>query len=397
MSSQPQAHSPARGQRAPNPIEVLHQTLSAKHTEAPAADRHPHIGPLQPAPAGLLRVIGRGTCGTVYTSANPSTVAYKVGRDRDALWNDIQLTARVHDSIRDANVLLLPRVPAIKGWRDKIEHASSFEGGIHAGSHLFGLSFIPTLSREARQALLSQYELTTLQAEAFANPENDFCLIRPYLGLASRIDEPLCRADNLWNFPLTLGDFRGLDMMFDVHLMARGMAGGLATIHWHAGIDGMDIEFVLGGTDGWNDEQVEPASTNDHEPFHTPSLGDLALDIQPTQARRLWQKQLYVLDFDKASRLSFDRPDSAIQRLVTAVTCNDPYFPDPAAENEGDRELWETFRSVYLEAANLVSTGLVQKHGEQARSWPRSFLQEWEEKAKELAEVRDRSFVEFGY
>jgi hypothetical protein len=136
MSSQPQAHSPARGQRAPNPIEVLHQTLSAKHTEAPAADRHPHIGPLQPAPAGLLRVIGRGTCGTVYTSANPSTVAYKVGRDRDALWNDIQLTARVHDSIRDANVLLLPRVPAIKGWRDKIEHASSFEGGIHAGSLL---------------------------------------------------------------------------------------------------------------------------------------------------------------------------------------------------------------------------------------------------------------------
>jgi hypothetical protein len=58
------------------------------------------------------------------------------------------------------------------------------------------------------------------------------------------------------------------------------MAVGLAIIHWHAGIDGMDIEFVLGRADGWNDEQVETAGIETDEPFLDPLAGDLALDIK---------------------------------------------------------------------------------------------------------------------
>jgi hypothetical protein len=125
-------------QRARTPIEVLRDTLTTGFG-APNDATHD-----QPLPKALqLRVIGRDTCGTIHTSANPSMVAYKIGCDRAALWNDIHLTARVHASTRDANVLPLPRVPAIKGWRDKIEHASLFEGDIHAGSYLFGLQLCP--------------------------------------------------------------------------------------------------------------------------------------------------------------------------------------------------------------------------------------------------------------
>jgi hypothetical protein len=268
---------------------------------------------------------------------NPSTVAYKVGRDQNALWNDIQLTARVHGSIRDVKTVVggLPRVPTIKGWVDEtdgafwIEHGSLFEGGIHAGAHAFGLSLIPTLPRESRQALLSCFEFPTSKAEVLAKPENVFCLVRPYLGLACRVNEALCRADNLWNLPLTLEDFRASDLGHDVHQLAREMARGLATIHWHAGIDGMDIEFVLGGADGWDDEQAKLAGIEDDKPFPTPSTDAFELNVQSTvqhttHASNAPSTRLYVLDLDKASSLSFDRPDVAIGRLVTAVTCNDP-------------------------------------------------------------------------
>ena len=236
----------------------------------------------------LVRVIGRGTCGTIYTSASHSTVAYNAGRDKDALWNDVQLTARVHGSFEEAKTAVddernvsLPRVPAIKGWMNRIEHTGLLDGGVPAVSHGFGLSLIPTVPRESCQALLSQFDFTASKAEVLADPENDFCLIRPYLGLTSRVGEAFCRADNLWNFPLTLEDFGTFNLGVDVHHLAGEMTGGLTTIHWRAGIDGMDIEFVLGGAHGWDDEQVELADTADNEPFPAPIAGHLALNLQP--------------------------------------------------------------------------------------------------------------------
>jgi hypothetical protein len=354
-------------------------------------------------PSKPMRVIGRGTCGTIYTSASPSTVAYKVGRDKDALWNDIQLTARVHGSFEEAKTAVddernvsLPRVPGIKGWMNRIEHAGLLEGGVPADS------LIPTTPRESRQALLSRFNFTASKAEVLTDPENDFCLIRPYLGLASRVGEALCRADNLWNFSLTLEDSLTFDLGEDVRELARKMARGLATIHWHAGIDGMDIEFVLGEAHGWDNAQMELTDMKDDEPFLTPTADHLTLDVQsPFQhtmpAPNARRTQLYVLDFDKAFRLSFDRPDVAIRRLATAVTCNDPYSPNPAAENKNEKQLWETFKRAYLRAAHTMSDGLARQYGEQARWWPETFLREWEEKAMEPAEGRDGSFIEFGH
>ncbi|KAF1943498.1 hypothetical protein EJ02DRAFT_129169 [Clathrospora elynae] len=115
------------------------------------------------------------------------------------------------------------------------------------------------------------------------------------------------------------------------------MATGLAVIHWYAGVDGMGNEFVLDDTYGWIDEQLEVASLRyDGEPFCTPSghslsfnflsPGSSSLPLSEMSGRRM---QLYVLDLDKASLLSFNCSEAAIQRLMTEVTCNDPYFADP--------------------------------------------------------------------
>ena len=98
------------------PLQVLHlggslyRSLSA---EAVAHDVDPTA----------LHVFGRGTRGTIYAPANPSTSAYKIARDRDALQNNIRLTGRVHGSIMGVRAALssysstpVPCIPAIKGW-----------------------------------------------------------------------------------------------------------------------------------------------------------------------------------------------------------------------------------------------------------------------------------------
>ncbi|KAH6878637.1 hypothetical protein BKA58DRAFT_99238 [Alternaria rosae] len=157
-----------------------------------------------------LRIIGRGTCGTIYTSTSPSTVAYKIGRDRDALWNDIWLTARVHRALSGPDVDAWGesklQVPAIKGWvADEAKECfwadyARFFPDSHAREttpFVFALSLIPTIGPETGQALLWRYDPTTSRGAVLANPENDFCLIRPYLALATRKDEPSCRSDNL--------------------------------------------------------------------------------------------------------------------------------------------------------------------------------------------------------
>jgi hypothetical protein len=82
-----------------------------------------------------------------------------------------------------------------------------------------------------------------------------------------------------------------------------------------------------------------------------------------------------------------------MRRLVTAVTCNDLYFPDLAADNKENRGLWERGKGTYLEAADKALADLAQQYGKKARSWLKRFLREWEMKAKELGEGRHGSFV----
>ena len=69
--------------------------------------------------------------------------------------------------------------------------------------------------------------------------------------------------------------------------------------------------------------------------------------------------QLYILDLDKVSLLLFDEPDTAVQRFVTAVTCNDPYFHDHADQ----KDLWKSFKSAYIEASDFSS----RKNGAEVR------------------------------
>jgi len=398
-----------------NPRDGLRTNAAHATSETTHASETPHTS-VVPDPTDL-RIIGRGTCGTIYTSTSRSTVAYKIGRDRDGLWNDIRLTARVHRALSDPDVdewfASKLQVPAIKGWvADEAKECfwadyARFFPESHAREttpFVFALSLIPTIDSETRQALLWRYDFTTSRGAVLANPENDFCLIRPYLGLATREDEPLCRSDNLWNFPFTREDFRSfpLDSSWYFKQMVEEMATGLAIIHWHAHVDGMDIEFVLGGRADWDETHTDIVDDIDTSgpfcsslPQHEITLATHAPDSD-SLSHRYRRVRLYVLDFDKASPVSFDQPEAAIERLVTAVTCNDPYFPDPNATSGDDLKLWQDFRRAYLRTAKWVSESLVEKHGKRARKWPARFMDQWERKAGQLLEGENGEFIEFG-
>jgi len=99
-----------------------------------------------------------------------------------------------------------------------------------------------------------------------------------------------------------------------------------------------------------------------------------------------------MLDFDKARSFELDDRD-VIDKLKAATMGNDPYFPDPLADDADDRELWNVFKDVYLKTAKVIL-----KHrgaSEDAKKLPDRFIEAWVKQAKENKEEGDG--VEFGF
>ncbi|KAF2864819.1 hypothetical protein BDV95DRAFT_600206 [Massariosphaeria phaeospora] len=412
--------------------DVIRSTLSPFPTSGftqHVADDVPSDDTLQ---SSLLRVIGRGTCGTIFSRIHSNdAIALKVGRDTQALENDVCLTDKVYSACLDAQRLLqklfdkdikIPRVPITCGFLDGLdsewcemhgvrltdeneeaedeeethdeeeleedENESEDEEenedertNLSKPTSIFALTRIPSISPSAYQALRRHY------TPSHPPTDNGVCLIRPYLGLPNR--DTLGQPENLWNLPMTLADFLQCGITWpEIFHIAQEMALGLATVHWGAGIDGMDMEFVLGGEQGWKPEgvyapNVQVASKIESSAEHT-----------RTSSPPL-QTHLYILDFDKAQALPRPlSPNRTIQALFVAITCNDPYFPDPAAERGMEKQLWDVFKAAYLKAAHELIRRDRVAWGHDGLEWPGTVLEKWETWARERREEGDG--IEFG-
>ena len=93
------------------------------------------------------------------------------------------------------------------------------------------------------------------------------------------------------------------------------MAIGLTIMHWQAEVDAMDTGFVLGSAAGKPLTYLSIENFQAVEPFSTPSR------VFKSRSTHLW-----IIDFNKASPISFTKQDID-NKLVPAVTSNDPYFP----------------------------------------------------------------------
>ena len=379
--------------------DILRQTLSMHSiiSASPSfAARIKRAKFLQDVP---FVVIGRGTCGTIFEIPGTES-AYKKGSDKVALWNDANLTNIACRAVTETKTCLqeiftnvsIPRVPVVTGWISENdlenwwrENSRRFPKNTRKTGYLFQVQRILPLPKPCREALICLYFPKAMRISACEDPDNKACLVRPYLGQRRGERELSNPALSLQNFPLYLDQIEELDLDAEAMQFSKEMAIGLATIHWKACLDGMDMEFVLGSAakDGELPTVIENFKTV--LPFGIPA-GDFK--------RR--QVHLWMLDFDKAEQLCLKESwKSSCDKMVTAVTANDPYFPNPASTGTLEKKLWDTFERAYLLAASnllLTQKGL-PKDGS---TYPALFLKAWKKRAAELAEDTEGDFVEFG-
>ena len=142
-------------------------------------------------------------------------------------------------------------------------------------------------------------------------PEAYKCDVRPFLGRVyfGQRRATTGRFFNPLNFAITPTCLTALGLPCEG--LAASMGTALARIHFVAGYDGRDVEFVLGGAT--HHANVEPA--------------------------------FFVIDFNQMRRVPPGGGDAVTQQLAEAVWTNDPYVP------RADSPFWPAFRAGYEAAA----------------------------------------------
>lgn len=352
-----------------HPSEVLKSTLSCKSnvsTSFNLAERMNRVRAV--ATKHELRVIGLGTCGSVFEL--PGTdIAYKKGPDTLAMWNDFRLTNAVYNAVRETRDMLqeafeestIPYTPrchdfhlaeSAAWWNANLQR---FPQDHRRPGAVFLVDRILPLPQEMREALIRLYfeDSEDGQEEAIKEEENQDCLVRVYLGEKETLKQQSESYDSLRNFPMRLNMIEELGL--EKSALAVEMAVGLAIIHWQAQVDGMDTEFVLGSAAGKPPEEPK-GYTRDTPPR----------EVYATNFKRR-PIHMWMLDFDKATPIKFTNED-VDKKLVPAFLGNDPYFPRP----DVDEQLWEEFSSAYLKASKAI---LISRKVEgSVMSLPQQFL-----------------------
>lgn len=114
---------------------------------------------------------------------------------------------------------------------------------------------IPPIATQVQDMLIDRYCPAPLRQEIKLSDQNRDCLVRPYLR-RRRVLADSCRPRpkaffSLRNYPLHLDQMEELRISVAViEHYARAMAEALAVMHWGAGVDGSDVEFVLAAPPG---------------------------------------------------------------------------------------------------------------------------------------------------
>ncbi|KAM7189249.1 hypothetical protein V8F20_010253, partial [Naviculisporaceae sp. PSN 640] len=182
------------------------------------------------------------------------------------------------------------------------------------------------------------------------DPPNKHCLARTYLGRATGTFTK--DKFSLRNFPLYLGAMEQLNL--DVHGLAASMGKAFAIMHWGAGVNGDDVEFVLGTSVTNNDDST--ASYLQHR-----AVG------------------YYLLDFGQCDLvdLSGDVEDVYQAFKGAMVTGDNQLFIPYYAKS---KSLFAAFKAGYISAGEsiLAAKGLSDKFSIE------DFMREYEEYAEDF-------------
>lgn len=336
--------------------EILKRTLSVGTVYSATSSFAERMDALryEDADSEALRDIGRGSCGSVFEV--PGTAfAVKKGSNANAIFNDFNLTALAYNSYLASLGLFegpfkgrrVPRVPKVhyfsgpkarEFWNTNL---TRFPKEDQTRAAAFQVDRILPVPQITRKALIRKFfkEDQQTQHDVLANPQNRDCLVRIYFGKNSPNAGPYGSTDTLRNFPLHLDEAKALGL--DIDECAEEMAMGLAILHWKAGIDAQDTEFVIGSSTTKNFLTVFPVHQTASPPIST-------MDDFTKRETQLW-----MLDYDKCTWIDLESAQASsdiVKKYLVAVTGNDPYFPHPRL----DRDLWQKFRETYLKASDII-------------------------------------------
>ena len=413
-------------QAASDALRVLRRCLSVRSPMTTAASTAERLDALRRADSKTIKVrcIGRGTYGTAFEIPGTDKAIKKTLQHPQKLYDEFLIGKRACSAVyleagpifaadEQFDGLQVPIVPwyreshAMEGeakrnewWLRNQDRFPAGNGDDKAGG-LFVFERIPALPRVVRENLIHFFFAEEKREQALADPDNQDCLIRPYLG--SRwsdlsAEQRKVGRDSLRNFPLYADELETLHM--DPTLIASDMALGLATAHWIVKIDMTDVEFVIAS---------RPTSKAIKEEISRPVRKDCEIGGLPRDIRlrtmsnnpkspdfRNRAIQLWMLDFDKANvcKVMDKSRKEDIRKLVCGTRANDPYYPKMIPDSKEGWAVFHAFTRTYIAASCAVlekklqiaeEFGIPVKVQNAYMSRPRDVIKEWI--AQERAEM----------
>jgi hypothetical protein len=285
--------------------------------------------------------LGAGSFATVFAWRTRPTVALKQVAQNDhesQLRKEYDLLCEIHAASlvgrgADSDMLFEPPRP-FNFYTSYWEFARDFRLDRSIQRGLDGTSSLYTMRRllPIPPALAANIQ-SSFFPESHRGGDPPAFIARIYLGRKLRQDGG-GRFHSHANFPLDEARLQQLSCEYSATTLARAMARTLACMHYLAGVDGRDIEFVLGGdTDN------------------------------PLQKARC-----LVIDFNQVRRL---QDEKIVEQIVSAIVDNDPYVPRP---NVSSAEVWDAFCATYVEDARERGSA---RHGEIAAAVLKQLAEHW--------------------
>ena len=213
-------------------------------------------------------------------------------------------------------------------WRQNLD---KFPDGYRQHATLVEMDRILPLPKVTRKALITQFypnQGLPIGPQTVQNIlgaiENKHCLVRTYLGRENGVIAK--EKFSLRNFPLYLESMERLGL--DVASLAGSMGKAFALMHWGAGVNGDDVEFVLG------------TST-------VLGLGDDDFDLQHRAVG------FYLLDFGQCDLVDLSQaPEDVYQAFKGAMVTGDnqlfiPHYRKSPA-------IFAVFKEAYTKAGQFI-------------------------------------------
>lgn len=368
--------------------QKLARTLYLGHVVSTHTSSATWKTPAQALPEqGPYTIIGSGECGTIYDIPAQQSVIKIMNKNprqradgRVPLWQDFLAHRKINVAFKTMQIKC--RVPYV----DKFITIGDEEGWtLHARHlplgtvHKYGIvsERIRPVPAWLREDLIDQFCPPAEREQAKKSAANKNCILQILLGRRSRmIDEAenLSGCFSLNNFGLDL------DMMetikWNITATACAMADALAVMHWKAGVDAMDVEYVIGTTAILSEDLARTRVTllDDHD---LERLGPVSThEFERPQAADFTKRQtsVWVLDFDQCSNIT--READCIAQLVDAYYFAQ-HLPRPAEAEHQDAWLWEMFSQQYVERSHDVieTLPLDEQAMQQMKKLPEMFVE----------------------